>query len=67
MRLLKPEWVTHSDKENDARRVVPIFSIDAQPNGGPRFATGGADFTVRIWALTPVLDEAWVACLCVRA
>eukprot|EP01048_Picozoa_sp_COSAG05_P036030 COSAG05_NODE_15995_length_356_cov_0.692607_1_plen_72_part_01 len=35
----------------------PIFSVDIHPDG-KRFATAGADNTIRIWSMSPLLDQA---------
>uniref|UniRef100_A0ACD5XVR1 Uncharacterized protein n=1 Tax=Avena sativa TaxID=4498 RepID=A0ACD5XVR1_AVESA len=42
----KPSWVRHEG--------LQIFSIDIQPGGGLRFATGGGDQKVRIWNMKSV-------------
>lgn len=44
----KPPWVAHDRTGRD------LFSVDVCPDAA-RFATGGADNKVKIWALAPVL------------
>jgi protein HIRA/HIR1 len=48
MLLDKPPWVSHDKSGRD------LFSVDVSPDAA-RFATGGADNKVKIWALPAVL------------
>ena len=48
MLIDKPPWVAHDKAGAD------LFCVDVCPDGA-RFATGGADNKVKVWALPPVL------------
>lgn len=48
MLIEKAEWVKHADDEK-GERLQPIYSIDVHPDC-TRFATGGGDNKVKIWA-----------------
>ena len=41
-----PKWIDHQD--------MPIWSIDAQPNGY-RLLTGGGDNKIKIWNILPII------------
>jgi WD40 repeat protein len=43
-----PKWVDHQE--------MPIWSIDAQPNGY-RLLTGGGDNKIKIWNILPILSS----------
>mmetsp|Transcript_31741 Transcript_31741/g.55790 ORF Transcript_31741/g.55790 Transcript_31741/m.55790 type:complete len:1138 (-) Transcript_31741:219-3632(-) len=60
--ILKPSFVCHAtsrkNKTGDRRssengRLPPIYSIDVHPDG-TRFATGGADFAIKIWSMSDI-------------
>ena len=42
-----PKWVDHQD--------MPIWSIDAQPNGY-WLVTGGGDNKIKIWNILPIIS-----------
>ncbi|KAI9483199.1 MAG: WD40-repeat-containing domain protein, partial [Benjaminiella poitrasii] len=57
MYIIKPEWITHGDRTQDARNKKPcIYSIHVHPDG-KRLATGGLEGHVKIWNTLPVFDE----------
>ena len=53
LRLINPSWVSHADEKGES---LAIGSVDVHPDGS-RFVTGGADHRVKIWSMTPVLEE----------
>ncbi|GAN04822.1 hir-1 [Mucor ambiguus] len=57
MIIIKPDWVSHADRTQDAKNKKPcIYSIDVHPDG-ERLATGSLDGTVKIWNTKPIFDE----------
>ncbi|KAI8644133.1 WD40-repeat-containing domain protein [Parasitella parasitica] len=57
MMIIKPEWVSHADRTQDARNKKPcIYSIHVHPDG-QRLATGSLDGTVKIWNTKPILEK----------
>eukprot|EP00939_MAST-03C_sp_MAST-3C-sp1_P005552 g5552.t1 len=51
--------VIHAKRKNKKGKGIPIFSVDIQ-FGLPfstRFATGGADYTIRIWPIGGIFKE----------
>lgn len=55
MRLIKPEFVSHTDSKGNNRNA--IYSVDTQVSGD-RIATAGGDATVKIWHLQNILSSA---------
>ena len=43
-----PKWIDHND--------MPIWSVDAQPNGY-RLLTGGWDNKVKVWNILPIISS----------
>ncbi|KAI7904073.1 WD40-repeat-containing domain protein [Cokeromyces recurvatus] len=57
MYIIKPDWITHGDRTQDARNKKPcIYSIHVHPDG-KRLATGGLEGHVKIWNTLPIFDE----------
>ena len=48
--------MVHLSKPQAPHDEQPIFSVDVHPDG-QRFATGGNDNRVKLWALQPCIDE----------
>ncbi|EGC36084.1 hypothetical protein DICPUDRAFT_87573 [Dictyostelium purpureum] len=45
MKIIKPQWISHSG--------LSIYSIDVHPDG-TRLATGGGDAKIKIWSVAPI-------------
>ncbi|GAB5373093.1 hypothetical protein AAMO2058_001720600 [Amorphochlora amoebiformis] len=52
---LQPAWITHLRKGGQGV-PPPIYSVHIHPDG-TRFATGGADFSVKVWSMQPLIDD----------
>ena len=52
---MKVSWVNHG--LSSSKEPLAIYSVDIQPSGN-RFASGGADFKVKIWNLAPLRIQA---------
>ncbi|KAI9264421.1 WD40-repeat-containing domain protein [Sporodiniella umbellata] len=57
MIIIKPDWVSHADKTQEAKGKKPcVYSVHVHPDG-TRLATGSLDTTIKIWNTKPIYSE----------
>ncbi|KAI8894110.1 WD40-repeat-containing domain protein [Globomyces pollinis-pini] len=52
MKIFIPTWIKHSTEKSN----TPVYSVHVHPTED-KLATGGQDFTIKIWNTKPVMNE----------